>query len=108
MAKKTHANKPAASKTEVKAEEMTNGLAITALVMGILAILLGWIPFLGTLIGLTGITLGIVALVQINKSKERGKALAIVGLVLSAVGTLVWLILLISIVTYFAGFAQYV
>ncbi|MFD6548790.1 DUF4190 domain-containing protein [Streptomyces sp. NPDC058398] len=52
-----------------------NGLAIAALVLGVLCFLPA-----------VGLVLGIVALVQIKKRGERGKGMAVAGMVLSSVG----------------------
>ncbi|WP_200306839.1 DUF4190 domain-containing protein [Streptomyces adelaidensis] len=54
-----------------------NGLAIAGLVLGVLCFLPG-----------VGLFLGIVALVQIRKKGERGKGMAVAGIVLSTVGAL--------------------
>ncbi|MFE2823912.1 DUF4190 domain-containing protein [Streptomyces sp. NPDC059271] len=54
-----------------------NGLAIAALVLGVLCFLPG-----------IGLVLGIVALVQIGKRGERGKGMAIGGIVMSSIGAL--------------------
>lgn len=54
-----------------------NGLAIAALVLGVLCFLPG-----------IGLVLGIVALVQIRKRGERGKGMAVAGIVLSTIGAL--------------------
>ncbi|UJV40828.1 hypothetical protein CVT30_13930 [Streptomyces sp. AMCC400023] len=54
-----------------------NGLAITALVLGALCFLPG-----------IGLVLGVVALVQIRKRGERGRGMAVAGMVLSTVGAL--------------------
>ncbi|EKX63055.1 DUF4190 domain-containing protein [Streptomyces ipomoeae] len=54
-----------------------NGLAIAALVFGLLCLLPG-----------VGLLLGVVALVQIRKKGERGKGMAVAGIVLSTIGTL--------------------
>jgi len=59
------------------------GLAIAALVVGIVAFLLGWLTILGGLIGIAGIILGILAV-----RTGRARARAIVGLVLSGVALL--------------------
>ncbi|MET9565713.1 DUF4190 domain-containing protein [Streptomyces tauricus] len=53
-----------------------NGLAISALVLGVLCFL-----------PLVGLVLGLVALGQIKKKGERGKGMAIAGIVLSGLGT---------------------
>ncbi|MFD8738097.1 DUF4190 domain-containing protein [Streptomyces sp. NPDC059618] len=52
-----------------------NGLAIAALVLGILCFLPA-----------VGLVLGIVALVQIKKRGERGKGMAVAGMILSSIG----------------------
>ncbi|MGW3912588.1 DUF4190 domain-containing protein [Streptomyces sp. NPDC005070] len=52
-----------------------NGLAIAALVLGILCFLPA-----------VGLVLGIVALVQIKRRGERGKGMAVAGMVMSSVG----------------------
>ncbi|MFI0963190.1 DUF4190 domain-containing protein [Streptomyces sp. NPDC021080] len=54
-----------------------NGLAIAALVLGILCFLPA-----------VGLVLGIVALVQIRKRGERGKGMAVAGMVMSSIGVL--------------------
>jgi hypothetical protein len=58
----------------------TNGLAIASLVLGIL-----WLFWLGSLVGLI---LGLVALKQIKKRNQGGRAIAIAGVVLSVL----WLV----------------
>ncbi|MGW6010503.1 DUF4190 domain-containing protein [Streptomyces sp. NPDC055210] len=60
-----------------------NGLAISALVLGILCFL-----------PLVGMVLGIVALGQIRRKGERGKGMAIAGIVLSGLGTVILVIAL--------------
>jgi hypothetical protein len=54
-----------------------NGLAIAALVLGVLCFLPG-----------VGLLLGIAALVRIRKVGERGKGMAVAGIVLSTIGAL--------------------
>lgn len=58
-----------------------NGVAIGALVLGILCFLPA-----------VGLVLGLIALVQIKKKGERGKGMAIAGSVLSSVGLTVWVL----------------
>ncbi|WP_338896287.1 DUF4190 domain-containing protein [Streptomyces sp. TG1A-60] len=54
-----------------------NGLAIAALVLGVLCFLPG-----------VGLVLGILGLAQIRKKGERGRGMAVAGIVLSAIGAL--------------------
>lgn len=58
-----------------------NGVAIAALVLGVMCFLPA-----------VGLVLGIVALVQIRRKGERGKPLAIVGAVLSSLGLALWIV----------------
>lgn len=63
------------------------GLAVAALVLGIVAIVGCWIPILNIgsiVIGLVGLVLGIVGIVQAVKGTAGGKVMAIVGAGLSA------------------------
>ena len=64
-----------------------SGLAIAALVVGIVAFLTGLVPILGTLVGLVAVVLGIIALV-----KKQSKALALTGLILGGIGLIVSLL----------------
>lgn len=65
----------------------SNGLAIASMVLGIVALFLFWIPFLGWIPVLTGLILGIVAL-----QKPYGRGFAITGVVCSglALAIKVW------------------
>ena len=58
-----------------------NGVAIAALVLGVLCFLPA-----------VGLILGIIALVQIRRRGERGKGMAIAGAVLSSVGLALWVV----------------
>jgi hypothetical protein len=69
----------------------TNGQAIASLVLGILGFL--------TISAIVGIILGIVALVRIRRVPQKGKGLAIAGIVLSVL----WLAGVTSIVAYDAA-----
>ena len=70
------------------------GLAITTLVLGVLAFLNGWIPVLGMLLGLAAVIIGFIAL-----KKQQNKVMTIIGLVAGGIGFLAstfWLIMLIA------------
>lgn len=62
-------------------------LGIASLVVGIAAFVFAWIPFFGLLLGLTGVGLGIAALV-----KRQPKGFSITGLSLSSFGLVVALV----------------
>lgn len=61
----------------------SGGGAITALVLGIVGVVTGWVPFWGVLIGVAAIIFGSVAL-----AKRQSKAMGISGIVLGAVSAL--------------------
>ncbi len=71
----------------------TNGLAIAALVLGIVSVLIVWIPFVGlfgTLLAIVGLVLGILAL-----RRAGGKGLAIGGIVTSGISLVITLLYLL-------------
>lgn len=66
--------------------EQRKGLAVTALVLGIIAILGSWIPFVSiasVVIGVVGLVFGIIAIVKAMSGKAGGKVMAFVGAGLS-------------------------
>lgn len=70
---------------QIKSQEGHGGLAVAALVLGIVAIVGSWMPILNNvsaIIAFVGAVLGIIALATANK-KMRKKGLAIAGTVLS-------------------------
>jgi uncharacterized membrane protein len=79
----------------------TNGLAIAALVTGVVAFVVGWIPFVGLIVGLTAIGLGIAGL---NKSSAKGMSIA--GLVtggLAVLFNLIMIFLFLASVAFYSG-----
>jgi hypothetical protein len=65
-----------------------NGLAVAALVLGIIALVFCWIPFLNVLsivLGVIGLGLGVPGLIGTLRGRRSGKGVAITGVVLSAV-----------------------
>ncbi len=68
-------------------QQRTNGLAVASLVLGIVSILLAWIPvvgLLGTPMAIIGLVLGLLAL-----RRPGGRGLAIGGLVCAGVSLLI-------------------
>ena len=65
------------------APSQSNGFAITALVLGIVAFLFGWAGFFNLLTAVLAVVFGIVALV-----KRQSKGMAITGTALGGVGLL--------------------
>ena len=79
-------------------------LAITALVLGILAFLISFIPILGWLLGIGAVVCGAIGLSKIKKQLASGKGMAITGIVLGSIGFVAacgWFIL--GLIAYAAG-----
>jgi hypothetical protein len=74
--------------------QKTNGLAVTALVCGIVGILL-----FNIVLGPLALIFGLVALSQINKSqgRQKGKGMAVTGVVLGPVDVVIWILVVNSI-----------
>lgn len=77
-------------------------LAITGMILGIVALLLWWSLWFGFACAVVGLVLSIIGLVQINKTKDEGKGMAITGIATSGLGLLISGILL-SIITFAIG-----
>jgi Domain of unknown function (DUF4190) len=75
----------------------TNSLAIAALCCAIGQVIAG--PFAG----IAAIVLGAMSLKQIRTSGEEGRGMAVTGLVLGIVGTLLAVLLLVFVVAIFHG-----
>ncbi|MDO5750141.1 MAG: DUF4190 domain-containing protein [Rothia sp. (in: high G+C Gram-positive bacteria)] len=82
---------------------LSKGLAIAALVVGIIAFLTGLVPFLGGVLALVGLILGIVALVKVKKGTAAGKGMGITAIVLSSLALITNIIV---IVLLFLGLAM--
>src|SRR5687767_2920724 len=66
----------------------SSGLAISALVLAIIAVLLCWVPIVNNvaaIIALVGLALGIPALVSARRGRRSGMGLAVASVILSAV-----------------------
>ena len=73
-----------------------SGLAIAALVLGVLALITCWTVIGGVLFRLVAIVLGFVASSRAKKGRASGRGMAITGIVLGALG-LVLAIALVSV-----------
>ncbi|WP_152559355.1 hypothetical protein [Tumebacillus flagellatus] len=68
------------------------GLAIAGMIVGIVGLVLSWIPFFGFLVNLTGLILSSFGM----KSRERGMAVA--GLVTSIIGLLIAILMTVIVI----------
>lgn len=92
---------PAPAPTPAGAPAPTNGLAIAALVVGIVAFISGWAPIWGLLAGAAAVVLGILGL-----RKPGGKGMSIAGIITGGLGALWGLVVtIIFFVALVAGFS---
>ena len=75
-----------AATTPAAATGPAPGVAVAALVVGLAAVLLGWVPFLGLAVALAAAVLGAVALRRTRRG--RGRGMAAVGLGAAVLGAL--------------------
>lgn len=85
-----------------------NGLAVAGMVLGILGLVLCWIPFAGWLLALLGIILGALGWSKANKLGGRGKGMAIAGTVCGIIGLVIGVIFLVLTMVAVKGFDDYV
>jgi len=71
-----------------KTVQPTNGIAVAAMVVGIISLILVWVPFVGFVGGIAAIVLGIIAL-----KKTIGKGMSIAGIVTGAISILCSLVI---------------
>ncbi|HOV40538.1 MAG TPA: DUF4190 domain-containing protein [Oscillospiraceae bacterium] len=68
-----------------------SGLSIASMVLGILSILFFCIPYISIPLAIVGLILGIISLVK----KQGGKGMAIAGVICSAIGFVIGIIIII-------------
>ena len=74
-------------------DQKTSKIAITAFVMGILSLILGWIPILGWIFIILSIVFGIIGLKKTKNNKLKGRWMAITGLSIGSTITVLIIIL---------------
>ncbi|MCI4042030.1 MULTISPECIES: DUF4190 domain-containing protein [unclassified Streptomyces] len=79
----------------------TNGFAVAALVLGLVACLLFWTVLGGLLLGLLAIVFGIVAALRTRQGRAPRRTMAIVGAVLGALGLIGSAIVLVVAISVF-------
>ena len=76
-----------------------SGVSIAALVLGILALIFCWVPFLGLILGIVAVILGLKGM----KTDKENKGIAIAGLVLGIIAVVVGGIF--SLILFIGGLA---
>ncbi|MCM6776999.1 DUF4190 domain-containing protein [Nocardia sp. CDC159] len=84
-------------------EQKGKGLAIAALVLGILALLSFWTIVGGILLGLAGLIIGIIATLKARRGAAAGGGMAIAGLVLSLIALIASIVVTVIGVSFFTS-----
>lgn len=95
----TDPNQPYGSPSDASARP-GKGLAIAALILGILALLFSWTVVVGIAAGLLALVLGLVASSRAKKGRAGGRAMALVGAVLGLLGLLVGIAIVVAAVAF--------
>lgn len=72
-----------------------NGLGTAALVLGIIGVVLCWIPFTGWALNILAVIFGGVGMGRAKRGEATNKSSALAGLVLGAIGLAVWIVIVI-------------
>ena len=83
----------------------TNGLAVASLVLGIIGVV-SFFFFVGGLIGIVALVLGIVAIQRARKGQAGGQSMAIAGTILGATAIVITTVYAIALGAFFAKFGS--
>ena len=67
-------------------QQASNGLGVAALVVGILALLAFWVPFLGVILGIVALVLGIIGRKRAKSGEASNGGMALAGIITGIVG----------------------
>ncbi len=98
MTEPTYGNAPATT-----SGAGTNGAAIAALITGIIALLLSWIPginLLAFLLGIVAVVTGVIGLRNANQRGEGRKGMAIAGLVTGILALIVGVLVYVGLASF--------
>lgn len=84
---------------QVQQPPQGNGMGVAGMVLGIIALVLFWVPFLDGLMALLAIILSAAGMSRANKIGGRGKGMAIAGLVLGIIAMLLTIVFIAMWIT---------
>ncbi|MFI1226746.1 MULTISPECIES: DUF4190 domain-containing protein [unclassified Streptomyces] len=84
-----------------QAPAQTNGFAVAALVLGLLACLFFWTVVGGLLLGLLALVFGVIAALRTRQGRAPRRVMAIVGAVLGALGLIGSVVVLVAAIAVF-------
>jgi hypothetical protein len=92
------ANQPTAQQVVYQVAQPANGLAVAALVVGIVGLVLFWTVWGGLILGILGIVFGAVGISKANRGAPN-KGMATAGLVLGAVALVASVLFTVAVVS---------
>lgn len=81
-----------------------NGFGVTALVLGILALVLCWTVWGGIVLGVLALIFGILGVKRANRGEATNKGLSISGIVTGSIGLVIGVLLAVLVGSIFALF----
>ncbi|MDF7640825.1 DUF5067 domain-containing protein [Bifidobacterium sp. ESL0784] len=72
------------------------GMALAALILGIVAIVMFWIPIVGIICGIAALVIGIMSMRKIKANRLPGKGMSVAGLVTGIIGIVLSLVMFIA------------
>jgi hypothetical protein len=70
-----------------------NGMAVAGMVLGIIGLVLCWVPFLGWVCAIVGVILAVLGMGKAKKIGGKGKGMAVAGLVCGIIGLAIGILL---------------
>jgi len=74
-----------------------NGMAVAAMVLGILAVVLCWVMLVNFILGVLGIIFGALGIARANKIGGTGKGMALAGLITGIFGILAGIVVVVFV-----------
>ncbi|MGI8759325.1 MAG: DUF4190 domain-containing protein [Acidimicrobiales bacterium] len=81
----------------------SNGMGTGAMVVGIVALLLSWIPFLGLILAIVALVLGIIGLKKVKRGEATNKGQAVTGVVTGAIAAAIGVAFIVIGIAFFSS-----
>lgn len=79
-------------------QQQGNGLAVSGMVLGIIGVVLFWIPVIGWILAILAIVFGGIGIAKANNGAP-GKGMAVAGLVLGIVSIALYVLVVVAVVS---------
>lgn len=80
----------------VEPEKKSSGMAIASMVLGIISVIISCVFYLALPLAIVGLVLGIISI----RSRKGGKGMAIAGIVMCSITTLIAILLIVSCMAF--------